>query len=90
MFIYDEGQMIIPFKMVMDNKERFVDWTVQQLGQGASLHEIGGVQDMFYNLLSSCTGRSVGDLTAGSTILTGPDAPAQNGSDNEERPTEGD
>jgi hypothetical protein len=78
MFIYDEGQMIIPFKMVMDNKESFVDWTVRQLGQGSSPHEVGGVQDMFFNLLSSCTGRSVGDLTSGSTLLNGQKVPPEN------------
>jgi hypothetical protein len=73
MFIYDEGQMIIPFQMVMKNKERFVDWTVQQLGRGSSPHEVGGVQDLFFNLLSNCTGRSIGDLTSGSRLLNGSD-----------------
>ena len=71
MFIYDEGQMIIPLKMVLDNKEKFVDWTVAQLDQGASPHEVGGIQDMFFNLLSSCTGRTVGDLTTGSRLISG-------------------
>ena len=73
MFIYDEGQMIIPFTMVMDNKERFVDWTVRLLDHGGSPHEVGGIQDMFFNLLSSCTGRSVGDLTTGSHLISGSD-----------------
>jgi hypothetical protein len=71
LFIYDEGQMIIPLDMVMKRKEAFVDWTVGQLNQGASPHEVGGVQDMFFNLLSSCTGRSIGDLTTGSHLISG-------------------
>lgn len=73
MFIYDEGQMIIPLTMIMDNKERFVDWTVRLLNQGGSPHEVGGIQDMFFNLLSSCTGRSVGDLTTGSHLISSSD-----------------
>lgn len=73
MFIYDEGQMIIPLTMVMDNKERFVDWTVSLLNRGGSPHEVGGVQEMFFNLLSSCTGRSVGDLTTGSHLISSSD-----------------
>ena len=73
MFFYDEGQMIIPLKMVTDNKERFIDWTVQQLGRGASPHEVGGVQDMFFNLLSICTGESIEALSAGSHLLSGSD-----------------
>jgi len=71
LFIYDEGQMIIPLAMVLDKKEAFIDWTVGQLNQGASPHEVGGVQDMFFNLLSSCTGRSIGDLTTGSRWISG-------------------
>lgn len=81
MFIYDEGQMIIPFQMVMKNKERFVDWTVQQLGRGSSAHEVGGVQDMFFNLLSSCTGHSISDLTSGSRLLNGPQDESENPND---------
>jgi hypothetical protein len=71
MFIYDEGQMIIPMNMVLDNKEEFIDWTVGQLSHGASPHEVGGVQDMFFNLLSSCTGRTVTELTSGSHLISG-------------------
>lgn len=71
LFIYDEGQMIIPLSLVLERKEAFVDWTVGLLGQGASPHEVGGMQDLFYNLLSSCTGRSIGDLTKGSRLLSG-------------------
>ena len=71
MFIFDEGQMVLPLNMVLDNREEFVDWTVSQLGHGASPHEVGGVQEMFFNLLSSCTGRTIGDLTSGSHLISG-------------------
>ena len=70
-FLYDEGQMIIPLNMVMDNKEKFIDWTVDLLGKGGSAHEVGGIQEMFFNLLSVCTGRSVSDLTSGSQLISG-------------------
>lgn len=82
MFIYDEGQMIIPFDLVLENKERFVDWTVRQLGHGSSALQVGGIQDLFFNLLSSCTGRSIDSLTAGSTLLSG-------SADTTDSPTEG-
>ena len=71
LFIFDEGQMVIPLAWVVRNKEGFVDWTVSLLNQGASPHEVGGLQDMFFNLLSSCTGRSIGDLTTGSHLISG-------------------
>lgn len=71
LFIYDEGQMILPLAMVLENKESFVDWTVRQLNHGASPHEVGGLQDMFFHLLSSCTGRSIGEVTRGSHLLSG-------------------
>jgi hypothetical protein len=71
MFIFDEGQMVIPLAMVVKNKEEFVDWTVGLLGRGGSPHEVGGVQDLFFNLLSGCTGRSIGDLTTGSHLISG-------------------
>ena len=60
--------------MVVEKKEEFVDWTVGLLNQGASPHEVGGLQDMFFNLLSSCTGRSVSDLTTGSHLISGENA----------------
>jgi hypothetical protein len=76
-FLFDEGQMMIPLAMVLENKEKFIDWTVDLLGQGGSPHEVGGIQEMFFNLLSFCTGRSFSDLTAGSKLISGSDdAPA--------------
>jgi len=71
MFLFDEGQMIIPLAMVLENKEEFVDWTVGLLGQEASAHEVGGIQDLFFNLLSICTGRSIDELTADSHLISG-------------------
>jgi len=68
-FLYDEGQMVVPMAMVLERKEAFVDWTVSLLSDGATLHEVGGLQDLFYNLLTSASGRSREDLTAGSRVL---------------------
>ena len=76
-FAWDEGLMIIPLKMVLDNKEAFVDWTVARLRDGeSSLHEVGGVQDLFLHLLEGATGRRREDLIAGGTYIVGPDATA--------------
>jgi len=68
-FLYDEGQMVIPLKMVIDRKADFTDWTLARAQQGATAHEIGGLQDMFFNLLSICTGKSIEELTEGSRLL---------------------
>ncbi len=68
-FIYDEGQMIVPLELAQKNLQPFIDWTVSQLDQGSSRLEIGGIQTMFFNLMSSCTGKSLAELTAGSQIL---------------------
>ncbi len=76
MFIYDEGQMVIPLEFVGEKKNAFTDWTLDLLDQGVSQLEVGGLQDMFYNLLSSATGRSIEDLTAGSRVITTPRDPA--------------
>ncbi len=83
LFIFDEGQMIIPLAMVVENKEEFVDWTVSLLNQGVSPYEVGGVQDMFFNLLSCCTGRSIGDLTAGSQLISGSEPASDNDKEGE-------
>lgn len=68
-FLFDEGQMVIPLQMVVDRKEAFTDWTLGRVHEGSTPLEIGGLQDMFFNLLSICTGRSVEELTAGSRVL---------------------
>lgn len=69
MFIFDEGQMVIPMAMVMQQKEAFTDWTLGLLSQGTSPIEVSGLQDQFYNLLSVASGRSIADLTAGSQLI---------------------
>lgn len=83
MFIFDAGQMIIPLQMVLDQKVAFVDWTLSLLDGSASQMEVGGLQDLFFNLLSSATGRSLEDLTAGSHLVrpaTRPEPKPQRGS----------
>jgi len=82
-FLFDEGQMIIPLALVVENKEKFVDWTVRQLGQGSSAHEVGGVQDMFFNLLSISTGRSIDELTTGSHLISGSEPAADDTTEGE-------
>jgi hypothetical protein len=46
------------------------------LATGASRIEIGGIQDIYFNLLCACTGRSVEELTRGSRVLLPGDPPA--------------
>ncbi len=68
-FVYDQGQMIIPIELAVKNLQPFIDWTANRLDRGSSRLEIGGIQTMFIDLLSRCTGKSVTALTAGSKIL---------------------
>jgi len=68
-FLYDEGQMVIPLADVTRNKAAFTDYTLSLLTEGSSLREISGLQDLFFHLLSRSTGRSLADLTAGSRSL---------------------
>lgn len=68
-FAYDEDQMIVPVQMALRNLQPFVDWTVAQLQQGRSRMEVGGLQTMFFSLLSTASGKSVQELTAGSSVL---------------------
>jgi hypothetical protein len=75
-FIYDEGQMVIPLGLVMQNREAFTDWTLGLLDQGVPRLEVGGLQDLFYNLLITSTGQSLEELTAGSRLLTAPRQPS--------------
>ncbi|MCP4571619.1 MAG: hypothetical protein GY838_04650 [bacterium] len=74
-FMWDEGQMIVPLSLVLERKESFVDWTVGLLAQGHSAQEVGGLQDIFFNLLSVATGRDLDEVTAGSRVM-GTDAAA--------------
>ena len=80
-FSWDPEQMILPLPQVLDRKIAFVDWTVSLLDKGeASGQEIGGLQDMYFHLLSTCTGQSVEEITAGSSLLR---------VDRNEKPSEG-
>ena len=79
MFVYDEGQMVIPLSMTMNNKEAFVDWTLQKLGHEARPQLVGGVQEMFFNLLSSCSGVPFEELTRGSRMIVGAETGEEHG-----------
>ncbi|MBE0564464.1 MAG: hypothetical protein IH621_00780, partial [Krumholzibacteria bacterium] len=68
-FLYDPGQMVVPLQLVLQNKEAFVDWTVSRLGGDLSAQEVGGLQEMFFNLLSMATGRPVQALAEGSRAV---------------------
>ncbi len=69
-FSWDEEQMIVPFQRSLDRKIAFVDWTVSRLDEGASSgQETGGLQDIYFNLLATCTGKSVDEITAGSQLI---------------------
>jgi hypothetical protein len=85
MFIYDEGQMVVPLRAVVARRQAFVDWTLGLLDAGVSRLEVGGLQDMFFNLLSRATGRSVADLAAGSHLV-GPPRQAPDESEDGARP----
>jgi hypothetical protein len=79
-FMYDPGQMIVPVGLVLRQKEAFVDWTVANLNDGMTAHEVGGLQDLYFNLLSRITGRPVAELTEGSRPLganRGPQVPQE-------------
>ncbi len=68
-FVFDEGQMIVPVQLAEKNLQPFIDWTVRRLDHGSSAREIGGVQDLFFQVMSACTGKTVAELTAGSHLL---------------------
>lgn len=68
-FACDEELLPIPLALVLQQQKPFMDWTVGLLAQGASRAEVGGLQDMFLNLLCGCTGRSLEELTRGSRVL---------------------
>jgi hypothetical protein len=75
-FACDEGLLPIPLALVMQQNEPFIDWTVGLLATGSSRAEVGGIQDIYFNLLCACTGRSVEELTRGSRVLLPGDPPA--------------
>ena len=61
--------MVVPLALVVRQKEAFVDWTLSLLNQDVPPLEVSGLQDLFFNVLSSSTGRSLEDLTTGSRLL---------------------
>ncbi len=75
-FIYDAGQMVIPLRLVLQNKEAFTDWTLGLMDLGAPRQEVAGLQEMFFNLLVNATGRTMKELTAGSHLMNSPTEPA--------------
>jgi hypothetical protein len=79
MFAYDEGQMVIPMDMVLNNKQAFVDWTLHKLGHETPAFVVGGVQEMFLNVLSSASGIPFEELTAGSELIMGEEPPTNPG-----------
>ena len=86
-FSWDQEQMIIPLEQVLAQQVAFVDWTVSLLEKGrASGQEVGGLQDLFFNLLSASTGKSVEEIIAGSNLLT----PIPNGIAGPQEPKQGD
>lgn len=75
-FACDAGLLPIPLELALQQREAFTDWTVGLLAEGSSRHEVGGLQELYYNLLCACTGRSLDDLTRGSRVLLPGDPPA--------------
>ena len=69
-FAWSPEQMIVPLQTVLDRRQSFIDWTVRLLEGGQhSGFEVGALQDIFFQLLAACTGRSVEDLAEGSTLI---------------------
>ncbi len=68
-FSFDPSQMAVSVDLVLARKVDFIDWTLGLLGPEHPAHEVGGLQELFINLLSACTGQSVEQLTAGSTLV---------------------
>jgi len=68
-FAFDPSQMAVSVDLVLARKVEFIDWTLSILGPEHPAQEVGGLQDLFFNLLSACTGQSVEELTAGSTVI---------------------
>jgi len=68
-FFFDPDQMVVSMGQVLEHKEYFMDWTVGLLEQGHSPQEVGGLQDVFLQLLVAGTGQSLEELTVGSNLL---------------------
>ncbi len=68
-FAFDPGQMAVSLDLVLARKEEFIDWTISIMGPDHSPREVGGLQDVFFNLLSAATGQSIKELEVGSTQI---------------------
>ncbi|MBM4131260.1 hypothetical protein FJ250_09595 [bacterium] len=75
-FACDAGLLPVPLELALQQREAFTDWTVGLLAAGSSRFEVGGLQDLYFNLLCACTGRSLEELTRGSRVLLADDPPA--------------
>ena len=63
-FYYDPDQMLVAPTRVLARKEAFVDYLAAGLQEGYSRHEVSALQEIFFALLSTVTGRSIADLRA--------------------------
>jgi len=61
-FYYDPGQMLVTPAQILARKEAFIDFLAAGLQEGYSRHEVAALQEIFFALLSTVTGRSVVDL----------------------------
>jgi hypothetical protein len=68
-FAFDPNQMAVSVDLVLVRKKEFIDWTVGLIGPDHSLQEVGGLQDLFFNILSACTDQSIEELTADTTLI---------------------
>lgn len=75
-FACDAGLLPVPLELALQQREAFTDWTVGLLAAGSSRFEVGGLQDLYFNLLCACTGRSLDELTRGSRVLLADDPSA--------------
>lgn len=76
-FACDAGLLPIPLELVTQQRSAFSDWTAGLLTQGVSRAEVGGLQRLYFNLLSACTGRGRDELTKGLGVLGSGDPPTE-------------
>ena len=76
-FFFDPDQLTVTPEQILAQKEPFIDWTAGLLAAGHSPVEVGGLQDVFLQLLVAVTGQTMEQLTAGSRTLTPAAEPSQ-------------
>jgi hypothetical protein len=74
-FYYDPEQMLVTASRVASRKNAFIDYLAAGLAEGRSRHEVSALQEMFLELLSTITGRSVDDLRIADEELRGEEDP---------------